>query len=117
MAQRRVDERKAEEREALLEIWTSLSQDVGFMNMVEDKADSAALDTYIVAHHHYTHRLISVPVSVPVPLMEQSWPGPHRCPLHPVPPEFLRLQISTAILSHDPLLDTGTDGNWLSTLD
>jgi hypothetical protein len=47
MAQRRVDERKAEEQEALSEICTSLSQDAGFMKMVEDKVVPVGLDAYI----------------------------------------------------------------------
>jgi hypothetical protein len=47
MAQRRVDERKAEEQEAPSETWTSLLQDAGFMKMVEDKVVPAGLDAYI----------------------------------------------------------------------
>jgi hypothetical protein len=44
--------------------------------------------------------------------MEQSWPDSHQCPLHPVPSGFLRpsLQVSTALVPHDYLLDTGRDG-------
>jgi hypothetical protein len=48
IAQRQVYEWKAEEQEALSEIWTSLSLDAGFMRMVEGKVNSVALDAYIV---------------------------------------------------------------------